>query len=129
MTTTITERVRCGALLLDVEAPGWAARINEDELDLGSCSCCVLSQVHGSFVFGASRLGLNDKGSVDLGFNVWLDDEDEQERTAADMDAEYAALATAWLIEIRARLQPAPVEALVPAYAVQNCPADLVPVL
>lgn len=115
-TATITDRVRRGALLLDAEAPGWAGRINEEELDLGSCDDCILGQVYGEFDTGMTAiLGTDPKScerwnlAEDYGFTIGC------------LRGTWDDLAAAWLIEIRARLQP-PVEPPVPAYAAWNCP-------
>ena len=43
--STIAERVAKGAALLDAEQPGWADRIDLDELELESCRHCVLGQL------------------------------------------------------------------------------------
>lgn len=126
-TATIADPVPLGALLLDIHAVGWARRIDQDELDLGSCSSCVLGQVYGEYSRGCVRLGLSVLAGdaiahgFELGFPVGVP---EGARRAA-----YAALADAWLVEIRARRAPVPVEPTVPAYAAWNCPTELLAVL
>jgi len=41
----LAERVALGAALLDEKLPGWAERINLDELELASCYRCVIGQL------------------------------------------------------------------------------------
>jgi len=43
--STVAERVARGAALLDEKVPGWAGRISLGELDLSSCTFCVLGQL------------------------------------------------------------------------------------
>jgi|SRR5882757_1287790 len=45
----VSERVAAGVAWLDENVPGWPAKIDLDELDMGSPSCCVLGQVYGSY--------------------------------------------------------------------------------
>lgn len=142
-TATIAERVARGAALLDREKPGWAARINERELNLGCCADCILGQVYGDYHRGRDALGLGvepfqwtDKHAAEHGFHhvqrpsVTILDGDWEaalEAESAALDAEYADLATAWLAEIRARLAP-PVPMVDPLHvaAMVNCP-EMVP--
>ena len=43
------ERVAAGAAYLDDNEPGWAARIDLNRLNLGSCFGCILGQLYGSY--------------------------------------------------------------------------------
>jgi hypothetical protein len=116
-TDTIMERVRRGAMLLDMEVPGWAGKINGDELDLNDCVSCVLGQIYGWYATGHGRLGLDDTlGRAAHGFTFCGCDSKIRD---------WSALAAAWLVEIRARLAPEPDEAI----GARNCPelAALVP--
>jgi hypothetical protein len=115
-TDTITERVRRGALLLDMEVPGWAGRIDDSRLDLAGCPTCILGQLFGSYLDGVISLELNtDAGrwTDDFGFFVLC-----LRRTDEQREAEYQSLRAAWLAEIRARLAPEPDEAI----GARNCP-------
>jgi hypothetical protein len=115
--TTIEERVRRGATLLDREKPGWAEQINEAELVMKSCNDCVLGQVYGDYFVGRRTLGLVNPTSSDWGHKktaahgFYANEVLELaattfEEAEAIAKADYDALATAWRAEIRARLQP-----------------------
>lgn len=54
--TDLMPRVEKGAAWLDVNRPGWFDAINCDELNIESCSRCVLGQLFGSFDDGMARL-------------------------------------------------------------------------
>jgi hypothetical protein len=52
----LREKVERGALLLDERHPGWHHKINLNELNLESCTACVLGQLHGDFGQGLDEL-------------------------------------------------------------------------
>jgi hypothetical protein len=132
MSDTITDRVRRGALLLDTHAVGWAFQINEQELNLGACNKCILGQVYGQFEGGVESLcghapmdpsGAGDKAwrfAAEHGFFF-----DEEEFPGIGERTYYAALAAAWLSEIRARLEPADDDPELATVGVGGCPTHV----
>jgi hypothetical protein len=105
MAKTIEDRVRLGAKFLDAHHPGWAAEIDTWQLEMWSCSRCILGQLHGgSFwedatVPGPSdadkvAFGLDWSEAVRLGFAI----DDRESYTPG-----YDSLLAAWLVEVRAR--------------------------
>lgn len=58
---SVRERVERGAALLDAKEPGWRDRISPAELDIHSCSACVVGQVFG--------LNEEDQGTAD----AWIE--------------------------------------------------------
>lgn len=57
MLTDEIAAARRGAVLLDREEPGWAARIDVERLDMTTHDRCVLGQLYGgSFLRGLVRL-------------------------------------------------------------------------
>jgi hypothetical protein len=116
--------VRRGATLLDERVVGWARRINERELNLSSCGKCILGQVYGEFERGIEILFGDDDLETwreSAGFGFFFD---EEQYPHINEQWYYAALASAWLAEIRARLapDPAPIDVTLPAMALVNCP-------
>jgi hypothetical protein len=109
----VQERVGAGATLLDMSVPGWAEKIDVKTLSLNNCNRCVLGQIFSTYENGMHRLqidGTNWKSSAisaaAYGFhheNLETDDPTWSE----SVDAEFAALRTAWLDEIAARLETA----------------------
>ncbi len=71
--STITERVRRGAALLDEKRPGWWRDIDLGRLDIDSCSTCILGQIgggkYGAYTSAMSELGLGDYEDVEYGFD------------------------------------------------------------
>jgi hypothetical protein len=47
---TVDEISENGANLLDSINPGWADKVNLDELDINSFGYCILGQVYGTFL-------------------------------------------------------------------------------
>jgi hypothetical protein len=45
----VAERVAAGVAWLDENVPGWAERIDLEQLNLASCQRCVLGQLFGDF--------------------------------------------------------------------------------
>jgi hypothetical protein len=62
---TVPERVKAGIALLDRVMPGWRAKINLDELYMGSIWKCVLGQMHKDYYEGCEAL--NRLTGVDRG--------------------------------------------------------------
>jgi hypothetical protein len=65
--TDFTAEIDAGIKLLDLQVPNWRAKIDLDELDLGSCSVCILGQVFGDYDTGIDELGVS---GYDYGFNT-----------------------------------------------------------
>jgi hypothetical protein len=100
---SVIERVRAGATLLDSRVVGWAMLIDTARFDMSMCAGCAIGQTLGDYYSGCETLGLSDKQSVALGFHSSVN-------ILKDYDGamdEYAALRSAWLAEIAARLAPA----------------------
>lgn len=53
---TFGTQVKAGAALLDVKYPGWEAKIDLSELDLGKGECCVLGQVYQGYGNGVKKV-------------------------------------------------------------------------
>jgi hypothetical protein len=71
--STVAERVARGAELLDEKVPGWAERISVAELDLSSCSSCVIGQLFATEAFNGAGLWPSgyDFGVQIIGVNGW----------------------------------------------------------
>lgn len=65
--TDFATQINAGIKLLDSTTPGWREKIDLDQLDLGSCSVCVLGQVFGDYDEGIDQLGVS---GYDYGFNT-----------------------------------------------------------
>lgn len=85
-------RVERGAALLDRELPDWRERVDVAELDMGSCTFCVLGHTFGSYVTGLIKANIVSEGGPHYGFEV-ADDE--------DMFMVYDYLDTLWTKEIQ----------------------------
>lgn len=93
MTQQYADHVRRGAELLDESRPGWEREIILEYLNMSSCVCCILGQLYGDYYGGLSRLAIESGVATDhLGFSDF-----------GSLD--YATLAAAWRVEIRARLE------------------------
>lgn len=68
-------RVARGVALLDRELPDWRERVDVAELDMGSCTYCVLGYTFGTYVTGLFKAGIVFEGGPHYGFEV-ADDED-----------------------------------------------------
>lgn len=75
--------VEAGAKFLDEKVPGWASRIDPNELDMHWWNMCVLGRLYGDYNDGCAELGLDtgdedgyidDKGTLSvvysLGYNL-----------------------------------------------------------
>jgi hypothetical protein len=51
------DRARRGALLLDQVKPGWASKVEPEELEMGSCCQCLLGHVYGEWEWGVVNIG------------------------------------------------------------------------
>jgi hypothetical protein len=89
-------RVADGAAWLDQDEPGWDARIDLDSLDLSSDCHCILGQLDDFFQDGMDARGLSLVRASRLGFTAEWDG-------AVGIEAEWAALTTAWRDLITAR--------------------------
>lgn len=87
---TYRPNVEKGAAFLDERAPGWLARVNVADLDLGSCFACVLGQLGGDYRDETRRLGMNLEDAIQCGFNVPEDENALKERL------QYEALTDEW---------------------------------
>lgn len=88
MEYTAEQAVEAGATLLDEFIPGWAERINWDELNIYSLKLCIIGQLDDAlFVDTLTELGLRDfiEGKR-YGF----------EARNPSIAAEYVALNAAW---------------------------------
>lgn len=95
------ERARRGAELLDRKMPDWANRIDLDNLDMGSCTSCVIGQALGCFGPAAVEgLGLD-----------WYSHDDAWHGFTGGPISEsvpYGDLEAAWAAEVRRRRGDAP---------------------
>jgi len=105
-----TLRAKVGATILDVMRPGWADEIKVADLDLGSCSACVLGQLFGSYNTGAERLfALQAQPNVPSYLNPAIDDAAcasgflATDRTGRPL-MRYNNLTAAWKREIAKRV-------------------------
>lgn len=87
------ERVARGAKLLDRKRPGWAERIDLDQLRLEECDSCILGQLYGTYRNGKLECGLAIGGDHGFG-EIFMQ---------MNPGPEYAALRVAWLAEIQQR--------------------------
>lgn len=113
---TIEERVKAGATLLDSRVVGWAGKVRPENLRMDDCLGCMLGQVFGSYTEGCDELGITAwarSQAVEFGFHSASDRTGEELNAMCCSDhdalvfaerAEYAALKSAWLAEIDARL-------------------------
>lgn len=100
-----SERAARGATYLDDVDPDWYIRIDPELLSLADGGCCVLGQLHGTFLQGLSRAGLFNMSSapraslspVDYGFMCSQTGDDASETR------EYGNLNRAWRFELRRR--------------------------
>jgi hypothetical protein len=105
----IIERVERGALLLDVERPGWAEKIDLGRFYIDSCFECVLGQLYGEYGDGLDELKTINR-------EVWIHPErfgfdcGQAPINPRDQKSLYADLQTAWCAEIRKRKSATPAE-------------------
>lgn len=59
MLTIEQQRVSNGVALLDEHKPGWRDLVNVNTLDIESLENCILGQVFGGYIKGASALGIS----------------------------------------------------------------------
>jgi hypothetical protein len=102
---TLAERVERGAALLDGVRPGWEWEMTPEDLDLGSCSTCVLGQLYGHFLKGTNVLfgGSWSPAVQDYAFD----------RSTYETPGSWPIYTKAWLEAIavrRARRTASPVE-------------------
>lgn len=96
----LNERVERGAALLDEHRPAWWRSVVFRDLEMWSCSKCVLGQVYGRFGDGLDDLwpsGWNDEETFQAGFDLPLP------RELADWDR----LADLWREQVRIRRRAA----------------------
>lgn len=89
-------RAAAGAAFLDEQMPGWAERIDLAELDMGSCTRCILGQLLGDYACAVEDLGLRGDAKLVLGFNAWHGG-----------SGPWDKLRTAWADEVGKRREPA----------------------
>jgi hypothetical protein len=80
-----------GADWMDERCPGWAQRINLDDLNLGDPYLCILGQTVDCLVPAEKRLSAND----------WANERGFDTRTM-----QYEMLQIAWVEQIRRRSEP-----------------------
>jgi hypothetical protein len=97
----VRDRVARGAALLDEKRPGWAAEIDLDDLEMGSCFSCVLGQLFGEFADGADELFPDDwvasEEDVRHGFDA------PANLASWEANGLYESMDAAWSLEIRRR--------------------------
>src|SRR5688572_15387979 len=89
------EQIQNGIKLLNEKVPNWRNVINLEELDLYSCTNCVLGQVYGGYRSGLHELNLSKKSSEHYGFRV--SDVDNIDHSYA---TDYEQLTQEWLKEL-----------------------------
>ncbi len=70
MTTTIATNAGRGAAYLDETTPGWADRIDLDNLRLSDKCACVLGQLDGDYDTALRARGLRGSQPARLGFTT-----------------------------------------------------------
>jgi hypothetical protein len=95
-------RAAAGAAFLDGQIPGWARQIELATLNLQSECSCVLGQLGGNYFHMRDDLHLSQDATVELGFALNTDDEDDR----ADWEG-WAELDAAWAREIVTRREAA----------------------
>jgi len=98
--STIANRVKKGAELLDTAQPNWYEQIELSQLDLSSCKKCILGQMFGDFSDGAEVLFKDElSSSIDkCGFDI--DRELLLENTPEEV---WELLCTYWRHEVVSR--------------------------
>lgn len=108
-TTTLADRVKAGAALLDDKRPGWWREIAVNRLSMGSCTNCILGQIYGHYHRGIFVLQLSDTMTDDNAVCKFGFDRDrscEQDGVYWDARmAQFYQLADLWRAEIRTRLE------------------------
>ena len=106
--STVEQRVRSGATLLDMSVPGWASKIDRDTLNLQLCTACVLGQLYSDYAKGCEALDLSEDQVIAFGFEHSMNwrglSRTETESRQDEVAAEYKALTACWLAEHAARL-------------------------
>jgi hypothetical protein len=93
---TIRERVRTGIKYLNKNYPGWRNKIDTRNLNMESCSMCIMGQVAGDY-HSDETISYNPRFAVKNGFNAPSNLGWEQEETY------FNRLARAWTNELRQR--------------------------
>lgn len=108
-------RVARGAALLDGVTPGWWSRIDPVELEIASCTECVLGQVFGNYSLGITALGMEQEPARsafvgDHAFGLrggdtdWPANGHQYDVLSREIARAFCLLRDAWLIEINARM-------------------------
>ena len=93
------DRAAVGAALLDEWMPGWAERIELEELDLGSPRRCVLGQLYGGYGRGLDLLRSGER------FTAYPEWSRAHGFTANAVEGDtFAELTAAWRGEVAARV-------------------------
>jgi len=79
----------------------WLRTIRLDELDMNSCSNCVLGQVDTDFSYTVEGLGMSDEDITKYGFDLPPLTGDYSESNEG-MNINYARLTKAWIAAIKA---------------------------
>lgn len=87
---TYKTRVKRGVAYLDGLLPGWRENIEVLDLDLRSCTQCILGQVLTNFFMALRLLGLNQYQAQSMGFNI-ID----------DPQTDFIILTECWLDELK----------------------------
>ena len=90
-------RAAAGARFLDGKLPGWAGRIDLEQLDMSNCHRCILGQLAGRYDDALDDFGISGADDIQLGFMT--------------MAGAWRELSEAWAGEITRRREPAQVTA------------------
>lgn len=94
MESSLHQRVKKGAALLDKEQPGWASKVNPDGLDMRSGSYCILGQAFGEYEDGTDHLDVEGR---DYGFDLVYEVDDV---------SDWRILDALWIKEVQKRTNP-----------------------
>ncbi len=93
----LVARVQRGAKLLDRKAPGWAAKIRPETLNMARAGRCVLGQTFDDYFSGLLELGIAAADGGRYGFNIG----------GRDWDHGHSILAEEWIAQAAQRMNAA----------------------
>ena len=105
--SSLRDRAAAGAAFLDRVKPDWFKRVNLDTLDLSCDDTCVLGQLHGDYLRGMDKYGLDNERARELG--LWGNCHPRE--FLAGFRGGWNRLTRAWKNEIENRLHPQAVAA------------------
>lgn len=85
---TVRPEVQRGAEWLDERQPGWDRKVNLAELDLNSCTFCVIGQLFGDYF----KIIDSELGGDDEAFGFYVD----TPLDSSSFDANWAKLTEEW---------------------------------